>query len=81
MAKAWEEIRSFISTLSFFRLLSGFEELVDIIYYYSLYFGVSVSLCKQLALQLSSLISPIIDFLPVLPESKAGSVSEHPGEG
>lgn len=40
----------------------------------------NVSLCKQLALQLRSLISPIIDLLPVLPESKSGSVSEHPVE-
>lgn len=46
-AKAWEKMRSFFSVgifllcniLSFFRLLSEFKEMVDIIYYYSLYFG------------------------------------------
>lgn len=71
--KSWEEIKRFFSVSLCFYLIF-YHLLLFII------FWVNVSLCKQLALQLRSLISPIIDLLPVLPESKSGSVSEHPVE-
>lgn len=73
-AKAWEEIKRFFSVSLGFYLI--FYHLLLFIIFWA-----ECSLCKQLALQLRSLISPIIDLLPVLPESKPGSVSEHPAEG
>lgn len=43
---------------------------MDVIYYYSLYLGLTDSYRRQLALQLKLLISDITD-LPFLPESKS----------